>query len=125
MGKYVSVTANEGGRTRTDGSNHQVTSMLRLFLPGMVAPWSNGWVGTQSPSFWGPVQQFSRAIVVLYFLWWSLANPDCTDRIGTGETLGVYLKNVLTDTIKSYKQCQGLYLLSAFNAGNKNNATAQ
>ena len=65
MGKYVSVTANEGGRTRTDGSNHQVTSMLRLFL--MVAPWSNGWVGTQSPSFWGPVQQFSSAIVVLFF----------------------------------------------------------
>ena len=90
MGKYVSVTANEGGRTRTDGSNHQVTSMLRLFLPGMVAPWSNGWVGTQSPSFWGPVQQFSRAIVVLYFLWWSLANPDLTDRISGGETLGVY-----------------------------------
>ena len=67
MGKYVSVTANEGGRTRTDGSNHQVTSMLRLFLLGMVAPWSNGWVGTQSPSFWGPVLQFSSAIVVLFF----------------------------------------------------------
>ena len=55
MGKYVTVTANEGGRTGTDGSSPSPPcwdATSGFFLPGMVRPRRNH-AGTLLPPLTG------------------------------------------------------------------------